>query len=68
MGFGVGFTQLQSIKPVVKDPFPQIEDIKVWVGTYLREADRRQGGKITNYVQERLNDESKGALQSVLQG
>ncbi|KAF2097453.1 putative chromosome segregation protein Cse1 [Rhizodiscina lignyota] len=68
VGFGVTFTQLQSIKPVVKDPFPQIPDVKVWVGQYLREADSRHSGKITNYVQERLSDEAKSALQLVLQG
>jgi len=68
VGFGVGFTLLQSIKPGVKDPFPEIPDVKAWVGTYLRQADSRHGGRITRFVQERLNDEAKSALQAVLQG
>lgn len=68
VGFGVGFTQLQTVRPVVKDPFPQVEDVKRWVGTYLTEADARNGGKITEYIRDRLNDEAKVALQSVLAG
>lgn len=65
--FGVGYTPLQTIKPEVKDPFPQIGDLKKWVGGYLRDADGRHGGRITQYVQQRLNNDARAALQQVLQ-
>lgn len=68
IGFGVGFTQLQTVRPVVKDPFPQIDDVKRWVGQYLTQADARHGGRITSFISERLNDEARAALQSVLAG
>lgn len=66
--FGVGFTPLQTIRPDVKDPFPQIQDVKKWVGSHLMEANGRHGGRIMSYVQQRLNDEARTGLQVVLQG
>jgi len=64
--FGVGFTQLNSVRKPAKDPFPEVLDVKSWVGQYLREADARNGGRIGRFVQQRLSDEAKQALMSVM--
>ncbi|OJJ43812.1 hypothetical protein ASPZODRAFT_73605 [Penicilliopsis zonata CBS 506.65] len=67
MAFGVGFTALNTIKPVTKDPWPETgADLKVWVGKYLKEADKKHGGRISGFVQERLSDEAKTVLNSYI--
>ena len=68
VGFGVGFTALNTCKPVPKDPYPEVQDVKSWVGAYLREADGRTGGRIAASVQEKLGPEAQSALSSVMQG
>lgn len=68
VGFGVGYTPLNTCKPVSKDPFPEVQDVKVWVGRYLREADQRTGGQIAAAVQEKLGPEAQTALGGVMQG
>lgn len=68
VGFGVGFTALNTCKPVSKDPFPEIQDVKAWVGQYLKNMDVKSGGKIAQFVQEKLTDEARAALGSVMQG
>ena len=65
--FGVGFTQLTTIKTAVKDPWPEVADVKRWVGDYLRAADGRHNGRIVTYVQERLSSETRQALVSYMQ-
>jgi exportin-2 (importin alpha re-exporter) len=63
MAFGVGFTQLNTVRPVAKDPWPGTGlDLKVWAGRYLKEADKKQGGKISVFIRERLGDEAKAVL------
>jgi len=64
--FGVGFTALNTVKKPSKDPFPEITDVKKWVGFYLVEADKRNGGRIAKYVQERLSDEARSALMTIM--
>ena len=66
VGFGVGFTQLNTCKKPVRDPFPEITDVKVWVGEYLKQANGRTGGKIVRLVDERLSPETKGTLAEYL--
>jgi len=66
LGFGVGFTQLNTCKKAPRDPFPEITDIKNWVGGYLKGADQRHQGRIGKIVQERLDAESKQALVGYL--
>ena len=66
LSFGVGFTQLNTCRKMPKDPFPEVPDVKVWVGQQLKEAEGRTGGRIGNYVQNRLNDQQKGALMSLM--
>ncbi|KAL6707040.1 importin-alpha export receptor [Coniothyrium glycines] len=66
LGFGVGFTQLNTCRKASRDPFPEITDIKNWVGQYLKEANDRHVGRIVKIVQERLDDSSKQALAEYL--
>lgn len=67
MAFGVGFTQLNTVRPRQKDPFPETgPDLKVWVGKYLKEADSKHGGRVSGFVQERLPDEAKKVLASYM--
>ncbi|KAK3217166.1 hypothetical protein GRF29_1g2176013 [Pseudopithomyces chartarum] len=66
LGFGVGFTQLNTCKKPAKDPFPEITDVKAWVGQYLKDANARHNGKIVTFVQERLDDNTRAALQEYL--
>lgn len=62
LGFGVGFTQLNTCRKAPKDLFPEVPDVKPWVGQQLKAADARTGGRIGSYVQERLNQEQRTAL------
>lgn len=66
IGFGVGFTQLNTCKKQPKDPFPEITDVKAWVGQYLKNANQRHGGRIVNLVDERLSPDVKSALAEYL--
>ncbi|KAF2263655.1 Cse1-domain-containing protein [Lojkania enalia] len=66
VGFGVGFTQLNTCKKAPRDPFPEIKDVKAWVGLYLKDANTRSGGRIVNLVQERLAPDVKAALAGYL--
>lgn len=68
VGFGVGFTPLNTCRKPPQDPFPEVQDVKRWVGQYLNGADQRHGGRIGRYVQERLPDEGRNALVAVMQG
>ena len=54
MSFGVGFTQLQTIKRPARDYWPEVTDVKSWVGQQLQDANARQGGKIRSFAEERL--------------
>lgn len=67
MAFGVGFTPLNTIKPVPKDPWPETgADLKAWTGRYLKDEDGKSGGKVSGFVQERLGDEAKAVLGSYI--
>ena len=67
MSFGVGFTQLVTVKKAPRDPFPEIQSVKTWVGEYLKAADGRRGGKIGEFVQDRLTQNSKETLLAYMQ-
>lgn len=67
LGFGVGFTPLNTCKKATRDPFPEITDIKAWVGQYLKDANARHSGRIVQIIQERLDDVSKQALAEYVQ-
>ena len=64
MSFGVGFTQLTTIRKPARDSWPDVTDVKTWVGEYLKTADARHSGKITRFIQERLSPEARQALAS----
>lgn len=67
MSFGVGFTPLNTIRAVQKDPWPETgADLKVWVGTYLKEADKKQNGRVSQFASTRLDDQSKAMLGSYI--
>ncbi|KAJ5634350.1 hypothetical protein N7528_002192 [Penicillium herquei] len=67
MSFGVGFTPLNTIKAQQKDPWPETgADLKKWVGTYLKEADKKHGGRISQFAQDRLDDQAKAVLGSYI--
>ncbi|KAJ5936811.1 hypothetical protein N7466_003261 [Penicillium verhagenii] len=67
MSFGVGFTPLNTIKPQQKDPWPETgADLKKWAGAYLKEADKKHGGRISQFAQERLDDQAKTVLGSYI--
>ena len=67
MAFGVGFTPLNTIKARPRDPWPEVgPDLRVWVGKYLKEADAKRGGRIGQFVQERLSDEAKAVLSGYM--
>jgi exportin-2 (importin alpha re-exporter) len=66
LSFGVGFTQLNVCKKLPKDDWPEVTDVKPWVGGFLKAADARHGGAIGSYVNERLNPEAKAVLVSYM--
>lgn len=67
VGFGVGFTQLNTCRPPVKDFFSDVKDLKAYIGQQLRQADQQSNGKISKFVQERLNDETRSTLANYMQ-
>lgn len=67
MSFGVGFTQLTTIKRPAKDPWPEIMDVKKWVSEYLKAADARQKGQISAFAGERLPPEAAPLLAAYMQ-
>jgi exportin-2 (importin alpha re-exporter) len=66
LSFGVGFTPLNTCKKLPKDEWPEVTDVKSWVGSYLKSADARHGGAIGSYVNERLTPEAKSVLVSYM--
>lgn len=66
LGFGAAFTQLNTCKQPPKDPFPEVQHVKAWVGITLREADQRQNGRIGTFVNEKLDEQGQAALGQVM--
>ena len=62
MSFGVGFTQLTTIKRPMRDQWPEVTDVKRWVREYIRAADARRKGQITSFAQDRLPAEVASAF------
>ncbi|KAI0540918.1 CAS/CSE protein [Xylaria digitata] len=61
IGFGLGFTPLNTCKKAARDDFPEVQDIQQWVRQYLMDANNRHNGAIAGYM-DRLTDEGKQAL------
>jgi len=68
LGFGAAFTQLNTCKRPPQDPWPEVQDVKAWVGITLRDADQRHNGRVGKFVGEKLGDQEKAALQQVMAG
>jgi exportin-2 (importin alpha re-exporter) len=66
LSFGVGFTPLNSCKKQPRDDWPDVTDVKQWVGSYLKKADERHSGAIAGYVDTRLSEEAKTVLLSYM--
>ena len=64
MSFGVGFTQLTTVKKPVRDPWPEITDVKSWVSQQLR----KHGAKMAEYAQERLSPAARPIFAAYMQG
>jgi exportin-2 (importin alpha re-exporter) len=67
LSFGVGFTQLNVCKKLPRDEWPEVTDVKSWVGLYFKTADARHGGMIGGFVNERLSPEAQRVLKSYMQ-
>ncbi|CAK7563752.1 MAG: importin-alpha export receptor [Sporothrix epigloea] len=66
IGFGVGYTPLNTCRRGPRDDFPEVENVQQWVGAYFKEADQRHHGTIAQYVERRLQPEAKAALAPYL--
>lgn len=62
IGFGLGFTPLNTCKQTPRDDFPNITSIQAWVGEHMRAADASKNGMISKFAAERLSEEGKSAL------
>lgn len=67
IGFGVGFTPLNTCKRGARDDFPDVANVQQWVSDFLKAADKRHNGAISGFINTRLQDESKQALAPYLQ-
>ncbi|KAK7729252.1 importin-alpha export receptor, partial [Cytospora paraplurivora] len=67
IGFGVGFTALNTCKRGARDDFPEISNVQAWVSDYIKAANARNGGTILKYVQERMQPEAQAAIAPYLQ-
>ena len=68
LGFGAAFTQLNTCKQPAVDPWPEVQDVKAWVGITLRQADQRHAGRIGRFVGEKLDGQGQQALGQVMSG
>lgn len=66
LSFGVGFTPLNTCKKSLRDDWPEVTDVKTWVGGYLKDADSRHNGAIAGFVNDRLGPEAKQVLISYM--
>lgn len=66
IGFGVGYTPLNTCKRSARDDFPEITDVQSWVGQFMKEANTRHNGAIANFVTQRLTPEAQEALAPYL--
>ncbi|KUI61081.1 Importin alpha re-exporter [Cytospora mali] len=67
IGFGVGFTALNTCKRGPRDDFPEISNVQAWVSEYMKASNARHGGAVLKFVQERMQPEAQAALAPYLQ-
>jgi exportin-2 (importin alpha re-exporter) len=65
LAFGVGFTQLNTSKRQSKDLWPEVADVKTWVGTSYKDAASRNAN-LTKWVTERLSPELRQVFISYI--
>lgn len=65
--FGIGFTQLTTIKKPARDPWPEVTNVKTWVSETLNTANSRSKGKIAAFAKERLLPEAQQSLSMYMQ-
>lgn len=67
MSFGVGFTQLTTIKRPPRDGWPEITDIKTWVSSHMMKADKDFGGRISTFAKDRLSPQTMPMFAAYIQ-
>lgn len=67
IGFGLGYTPLNTCKRGARDDYPEILDVQVWVSEYMKNSNATNGGMIIKFVQQRLPAEAQQALAPYLQ-
>jgi exportin-2 (importin alpha re-exporter) len=66
LSFGVGFTQLNTCKRQPRDIWPEVTDVKPWVGQYYIAANQTHDGKLLPWIRERLNPEKPELAQAFI--
>lgn len=67
IGFGLGFTALNTCKRGARDDFPEISNVQAWVSEFMKASNARHGGAVLKFVQERMQPEAQAALAPYLQ-
>lgn len=67
IGFGMGYTPLNTCKQAARDDFPEIQDVQKWVSETMKTANSQSNGKLFQFAAERLADPAKQALAPYLQ-
>lgn len=67
IGFGVGYTQLNTCKRGARDDYPEIQDVQVWVREYMKKSNAASDGMIVKFVQQRLEPQAQAVLAPYLQ-
>ncbi|KAJ2902204.1 putative chromosome segregation protein [Zalerion maritima] len=67
IGFGMGYTPLNTCKQATRDDFPEIQDVQNWVSVYMKAANQQSNGTLLTFAAERLSDQAKAALIPYLQ-
>ncbi|KAK3377999.1 CAS/CSE protein [Podospora didyma] len=66
IGFGIGFTPLNTCKRGPRDDFPDVPNVNEWVSAYMKAANQRTGGAIGTYINDRLSPDAKAVLAPYL--
>ena len=66
IGFGVGFTPLNTCKRGSRDDFPDIVNVEEWVSQYMKHSNQLHNGAIGAFVDQRLTPQAKAAIQSYM--
>lgn len=68
MSFGIGYTELVTIRRPPLDYFPDVHIGKAWVGQELSSANTRTNGQVGSFIQQRLDANSQSSLMGYMQG